>query len=182
MITNRATVQSPFGAVILLWKSIHREPMVARVVIPRPNCSAGMIVSEISPESSESSCLEIDALCMDIEAFLNGEAIEFSLDILDMGQCTPFQKLVLPVEHTTPRGCVCTYRNIAEKLGTPNAARAIGNALARNPFPIIIPCHRAIKSDGTLGGFQGGIAMKRKLLENEGVKLDHKNRITVDIN
>ena len=46
----------------------------------------------------------------------------------------------------------------------------MGNALARNPFPIIIPCHRAIKSDGTLGGYQGGLAMKRTLLENEGIQ------------
>jgi len=54
-------------------------------------------------------------------------------------------------------------------LGTPGAGRAVGNALARNPFPLVIPCHRAVRSDGALGGYQGGVQMKRKLLALEGV-------------
>ena len=54
-------------------------------------------------------------------------------------------------------------------IGTPNGARAVGNALANNPFPLVIPCHRVIKSDGGLGGFGGGLQMKKYLLENEGI-------------
>jgi methylated-DNA-[protein]-cysteine S-methyltransferase len=53
----------------------------------------------------------------------------------------------------------------------------VGNALATNPFPIVIPCHRAIRSDGTLGGYQGGLAMKRALLEQEGVDLDERGKV-----
>ncbi len=58
-----------------------------------------------------------------------------------------------------------------------NGARVVGNALARNPFPIIIPCHRAIKSNGALGGFQGGIKMKRALLELEGIEFSERGMV-----
>jgi methylated-DNA-[protein]-cysteine S-methyltransferase len=72
---------------------------------------------------------------------------------------------------------VSTYRRIAGHLGVPGGARAVGNALATNPFPIVIPCHRAIRSDGTLGGYQGGLVMKRALLEQEGVDIDERGRV-----
>ena len=70
-----------------------------------------------------------------------------------------------------------TYQRIAGHLGNTQAARAVGTALAHNPFPIIVPCHRAIRSDGTLGGFQGGVEMKRALLGMEGVLADGSGRI-----
>jgi methylated-DNA-[protein]-cysteine S-methyltransferase len=75
---------------------------------------------------------------------------------------------------------VSTYQRIAQYLGNPRGARAVGTALATNPFPIIIPCHRAIRSDGTLGGYQGGLPMKRVLLEMEGIRVDERGRVAVD--
>ena len=75
------------------------------------------------------------------------------------------------------RGKVSTYQRIAGHLDNPQAARAVGTALAHNPFPIIVPCHRAIRSDGALGGFQGGAEMKRALLEMEGVLADGSDRV-----
>jgi methylated-DNA-[protein]-cysteine S-methyltransferase len=72
---------------------------------------------------------------------------------------------------------VSTYQRIAKYLGNAKGARAVGSALAGNPFPIIIPCHRAIRSDGTLGGYQGGLEMKRRLLEMEGVMFDALGRV-----
>jgi len=65
-------------------------------------------------------------------------------------------------------------------LSSPNAARAVGNALANNPFPIIIPCHRAIRSDRSLGGYQGGLEMKRTLLGMEGIEFDDSGRAVTD--
>ena len=76
-----------------------------------------------------------------------------------------------------PRGRVSTYKRIAAHLGSPTGARAVGNALAGNPFPIIIPCHRAVRSDMSLGGYQGGLSMKRRLLEMEGITFDDTGRI-----
>jgi len=72
---------------------------------------------------------------------------------------------------------VSTYGRIARKLGLPRAARAVGNALARNPFPLIIPCHRAVRFDGSLGGYAGGVRMKKMLLELEGVEFDRHGRV-----
>jgi methylated-DNA-[protein]-cysteine S-methyltransferase len=101
----------------------------------------------------------------------------FPLDELDLTCLGRFQEKVLRMEHRIPYGKVSTYARLAEKVGTARAARAVGNALARNPFPLIIPCHRAVKSDGSPGGFQGGTALKRSLLEMEGVMFDSAGRI-----
>ncbi|MFX1447402.1 MAG: methylated-DNA--[protein]-cysteine S-methyltransferase, partial [Promethearchaeota archaeon] len=75
------------------------------------------------------------------------------------------------------RGWVSTYKRIADKIGIPKGARVVGNALAKNPFPIIIPCHRAIKSNGELGGFQGGLEMKQVLLEMEKIKFSTRGKV-----
>jgi methylated-DNA-[protein]-cysteine S-methyltransferase len=69
---------------------------------------------------------------------------------------------------------------MAEHLGVPGGARAVGRALARNPFPVVIPCHRAVRTDGDLGGYQGGVPMKRALLEMEGVAFTEAGRVRMD--
>lgn len=69
-----------------------------------------------------------------------------------------------------PYGKTSTYKKIAQKIGNPNAARAVGNALANNPFAPLVPCHRVIKSNGDLGNYSGGRGKKLKLLIKEGVK------------
>jgi methylated-DNA-[protein]-cysteine S-methyltransferase len=70
-----------------------------------------------------------------------------------------------------------TYGGVAAMVGVAGGARAVGNVMAGNRFPLVIPCHRVIRSDGTLGGFGGGLAMKRALLEREGVTFDKSNRV-----
>lgn len=122
-------------------------------------------------------CPEIKVIADNIEAFLAGDNIKFSLDMVCFDTCTKFQKKVLQTEHKIPRGKVSTYQNIARYLNIPKGTRAVGNALANNPFPIIIPCHRVIRADNTLGGYQGGIEMKRSLLEMEGFEFDKYGRI-----
>ena len=132
------------------------------------------------PDSTASSCSEIDVIADDIEAFLSGENIKFSLEVVRMDLCSGFQQDVLRAEHGIPRGAVSTYQRIARHLGNSSGARAVGNALANNPFPIIIPCYRAIRCDRTLGGYQGGITMKRALLEMEGIDFDDTGRIATE--
>jgi len=84
---------------------------------------------------------------------------------------TEFQRKVWKAIATIPRGQTRSYAWLAKKVGNPKAYRAVAQACGANPFPRIIPCHRVIAADGTIGGFSGGIARKRRLLKLEGVEL-----------
>jgi methylated-DNA-[protein]-cysteine S-methyltransferase len=130
------------------------------------------VLKKASPEtpSPKLSCQKIDSIIKNIQAFLAGEKINFNLDILDFDLCSDFQKKVILEVFKISGGSTKTYQEIAKNLGVLNGARAVGNALAQNPFPLIIPCHRVIKSDGSLGQYQGGTEMKQQLLKIEGVK------------
>ena len=83
------------------------------------------------------------------------------------GAITPFQQRVYTVVKRIPRGEVRSYQWVARQLGDARLARAVGGALHRNPWPIHVPCHRVIRSDGRLGGYAWGVAKKRRLLEQE---------------
>ncbi|MCK4261940.1 MGMT family protein [bacterium] len=87
-------------------------------------------------------------------------------------ECPPFQRRVWEVVKTIPYGQTRSYKWVAEKSGNPKASRAVGQALKKNPIPGIIPCHRVIRSNGSLGGFSpfGGRRRKRGLLLSEGVR------------
>lgn len=87
---------------------------------------------------------------------------------------TPFQKKVYRAVLSIPPGEVRTYKWIARKIGNARASRAIGQALKRNPHTIIIPCHRVIKSDGSLGGYSKGMRMKKRLLEKESMESEER--------
>ncbi|HAH32265.1 MAG TPA: 6-O-methylguanine DNA methyltransferase [Elusimicrobia bacterium] len=86
-----------------------------------------------------------------------------------MKSYTPFQQAVWRTCMKIPKGQTRSYKWIAEQIGRPGAMRAVGSALGKNPFAPIVPCHRVIKSDGTIGGFSapGGLASKRQLLQKE---------------
>jgi methylated-DNA-[protein]-cysteine S-methyltransferase len=103
----------------------------------------------------------------EIELYIAGRLKGFQSE-LDLSSGTPFQISVWRELLKIPYGNVRTYREIAEKIGNPRAARAVGNAAGANPIPIIIPCHRVIGVNG-LGGYSCGIQIKKKLLEIEGV-------------
>jgi methylated-DNA-[protein]-cysteine S-methyltransferase len=108
-----------------------------------------------------------------LKDYLNGYTIAFP-DKLDLSPATPFQQKVWRAARMIAYGETRSYRWLAEKIGQPGAARATGQALSRNPLPIIIPCHRVIGNDGGLGGFSGGIEMKRRLLHLEGAPISHQ--------
>jgi len=89
-----------------------------------------------------------------------------------------FYQKVWSAISTIPKGEVKTYSWVAAKIGNPKASRAVGTALSKNPFLIIIPCHRVIRKDGSLGGFSQGLAKKIELLEQEGIKIKN-NRVDI---
>jgi len=169
-----------FGSFAVIWSDYEGQPKVRRILLSGPQLSARVSCRRYFPNSRVSSSSEISLLINEIEAFLTGVDIRFSLDIVRLDLCSAFQKQVLLAEYAIPRGKVSTYKLIAGYIGKPEGARAVGTALATNPFPVVIPCHRAIRSDGTLGGYQGGLKMKRDLLEMEGVVFNNSGSVTVD--
>ncbi|MFQ5892573.1 MAG: methylated-DNA--[protein]-cysteine S-methyltransferase [Candidatus Methanofastidiosia archaeon] len=82
---------------------------------------------------------------------------------------TPFGREVCKIVEKIPKGKVMSYQEVAKKIGS-KAFRAVGGVMAKNPIPLLIPCHRVIRSDRTLGGYGGGVWMKRQILELEGVE------------
>jgi methylated-DNA-[protein]-cysteine S-methyltransferase len=95
------------------------------------------------------------------------------LGLIDLSRLTPFQRSVLQKVRTIPVGKVRSYRWVAKAIGAERAVRAVGTALARNPVPLLIPCHRVVRSDGRLGEYSaGGPSVKAKLLAFEGVDLE----------
>ena len=100
-----------------------------------------------------------------LEAYFAGKLKAFSLDICL--NVTPFQKKVLTALRRVPYGQTISYGELAKKIGNPKASRAVGQANARNPIPIVIPCHRVIGSNEELTGFGGGVEVKQALLDLE---------------
>jgi len=105
-----------------------------------------------------------------ISEYFSGQRAGFDVP-LDWGAMPPFQRSVLEATADVPFGHLDTYAGIARKIGKPGATRAVGNALGRNPIPVIVPCHRVIRSDATIGGYTGGLDKKQRLLSLEGVML-----------
>jgi len=109
-----------------------------------------------------------------IVALLRGKASDLSTVRLDMDEVPVFHRRVYEAARAIPQGMTLSYGEIATRVGAPGAARAVGQALGRNPFPIVVPCHRVLAAGGKIGGFsaQGGIATKRRMLAIEGAQLD----------
>jgi methylated-DNA-[protein]-cysteine S-methyltransferase len=105
-----------------------------------------------------------------IRALLDGEAVDLGFVELDLDRLPAFHRRVYEVARTIPAGATMTYGEVAARLGEPGAARAVGQALGRNPVAIVVPCHRVLAAGGKLGGFsaRGGVGTKRRLLSIEG--------------
>lgn len=111
----------------------------------------------------------------ELGAYFAGRLRSFST-ACDLGGLPPFTRTVLKITSRIPYGEVKSYRWVAERLRKRKAMRAVGNALARNPIPIIVPCHRVVRSDGTLGGYALGLDWKKRLLDLERSHLGDRPR------
>lgn len=101
-----------------------------------------------------------------LKRYFSGQRVDFT-DRLDFSSGTPFQRRVWETAMLIPYGETRSYGWIARQINQPKATRAVGQALGRNPFPVIVPCHRVLASDGELGGFSSGLELKRWLLDME---------------
>ncbi len=109
-----------------------------------------------------------DRIGAEVREYFSGRRRDLRDIPLDLSDSTPFERDVYEATRQIPFGKVATYGQIAKAIGHPNAQRAVGNALGKNPIGIVIPCHRVVGWD-SLGGFTGGLEHKKKLLRFEGV-------------
>jgi methylated-DNA-[protein]-cysteine S-methyltransferase len=137
----------------------------------------GLSALEFSRESASSALLpsappahlqsRVEAVKQQLKAYFEGNPADFQELALDpLG--TPFQRRVWRELCRIPWGEVISYRELAKRIGNPNACRAVGQANGRNPIPLLIPCHRVIAANGRLGGYNSGLDRKRWLLRHEG--------------
>jgi methylated-DNA-[protein]-cysteine S-methyltransferase len=108
-----------------------------------------------------------------IVALLDGEAVDLGFVELDLDGLPPFHRRVYDAVRGVPAGSTVTYGEVAARIHSPGSARAVGQAMARNPFPIVVPCHRVLSAGGRIGGFSanGGLGTKQRMLAIEGVTL-----------
>lgn len=154
-----------FGYAAILFE---KEPfLVKRVLLPHSKKS--LIKKQIlgTGPATAARAREAHNLCQDIQAYFNGSPLEPPWRLLDLSSLTPLQRLALEAVSAVPRGSTQTYGQIAEQIGRPRACRFVGSTLARNPFPVIIPCHRIVRANGSPGGFSGGTELKRRMLALE---------------
>lgn len=163
------TVDTWIGTVSVFFE---KEPfLLKRIVLP----GSGAANREKNGSEFQSHMLHDFSTCPGAEQvaeminsyFKSGRPIETPWQLFFPNPLTRLQLQVLQITSKIPYGQVRTYRDIAIKLGKPGAARFVGNTMASNPWPILVACHRVIRSDGTLGGFGGGASMKEKLLVHE---------------
>ncbi|HPS31515.1 MAG TPA: MGMT family protein [bacterium] len=156
-----------YGSVAIVWKNRNGVVKVKEIMISNSQFSAEQRVAVKYPDASLKSCTKVSQLTENIVKYCNGENVEFKLDLLDLEEIPQFRKKVYNTLFKTKRGETLSYGELAYRSGYPGAARAVGTAMKNNPFPFIIPCHRVIRSDGSLGGFFGAEEMKKKLIEKE---------------
>ncbi len=145
---------------------------LGKLILPQPSPEQALhLLNEFAlacytEKPSEAGTNYFGDLPQRIKRYLSGKLVSFP-DKLNLSWASSFQRDVWKVTQSIPYGEARAYAWVAGKLNKPEAARAVGQALARNPLPIIIPCHRVIRSDGSPGGFSGGESWKQRLLEIE---------------
>jgi len=137
-----------------------------RVTLPRHSASEIHRLLGDSIKQAAPSPDRFQYLMERLVAYFAGHKVDFP-DSLDLSGATAFQREVWEATSLIPYGETRSYTWVAEQIGKPGAARAVGQALGRNPMPVIVPCHRVLTANGGLGGFRGGLEMKRFLLNLE---------------
>ena len=137
-----------------------------RITLPQRSTQEARQLLGNGPNDAVWSPLFFGDLVQRLTAYFGGHKTTFP-DELDVSGATPFQREVWGSTRLIPYGETRSYTWVAEQIKKPQAARAVGQALGRNPLPVIIPCHRVVASDGKLGGYSGGVETKRQLLNLE---------------
>lgn len=152
------------------WMGISESPKgIDAIVLPKGSrraVASGLRIGSNEPLESGGSA-RLEAARRQFLDYLAGKRDTFDVP-LDLSRGTSFQRQVWRVLQRVPYGKLRSYQWVAARVGGSHYARAVGNAVGANPLPILIPCHRIVAHDGSLGGFSCGLPMKRKLLTLEG--------------
>ncbi|MGN6371411.1 MAG: methylated-DNA--[protein]-cysteine S-methyltransferase [Solirubrobacteraceae bacterium] len=161
-------VDSPFGPLL----AASTSKGLVKLAFPEESADSVLdrLAVRISPRIVEASPATLDPVKRELEEYFAGQRADFEL-ALDWSLIGPFATKVLRATAAIAYGEYSTYSQIAARAGSPRGSRAAGNALGSNPIPIVIPCHRVLRSGGALGGYGGGLDRKRHLLALEGVLL-----------
>jgi methylated-DNA-[protein]-cysteine S-methyltransferase len=159
-----APLDSPFGPLLAATTSRG----LVRLAFPEENVEDVLerLAQRVSPRIVEAQA-PIEPVRRELEDYFDGHRRSFEL-ALDWSLIGPFGRRVLGVTSAIPYGGVLSYAEVAAEAGSPRGSRAAGNALGSNPIPIVIPCHRVLRTGGALGGYGGGLDRKRWLLQLEG--------------
>ena len=162
---------TPIGACGLAWSA----DGLTRLNLPEDDRQATelRLLRDLGEPVLREPPVPIKRAIREIQAYLAGKKTDFSSIALDLGSVAPFHRKVYGATRAIGWGRTASYGEIAARAGSKGAARAVGQALARNPISIIVPCHRILASGGKAGGFSayGGLSTKRNLLALEGVTL-----------
>ena len=158
--------ESSIGYIVIVTKN---GKVVSLDVTDKGTYEARKMILSFHPDATE-SMTSFKIIRTLLDRYLQGREVDFDVEV-DISHLGSFTRKVLNELRKVPYGEIRSYGWLAKKVGRPGAARAVGQALKRNPIPIIIPCHRIIRDDGTIGGFSMGVNIKERLLALEGVKV-----------
>ncbi|GAB2718152.1 methylated-DNA--[protein]-cysteine S-methyltransferase [Paenibacillus thermoaerophilus] len=164
----RHKLAGPAGA----WTLLATEQGLCRILYPQEEASqAGPWLDRCLPHgewADDRGLFDEFGIIDRLERYFAGQPVRFDDIPLDL-RGTDFQRKVWEGLRPIPYGQAWTYKQLAESIGKPKAVRAVGAANGRNPVPIVVPCHRVVGSNGTLTGYRGGLRIKKRLLDLEGV-------------
>jgi methylated-DNA-[protein]-cysteine S-methyltransferase len=159
--------ETPLGVAGLAWG----DQGIVGIQLPEPDRAhvCNRLRQRFAGATEALPSVEVEDAIERVTALLRGEHCDLQSVHLDMRRVPLFARQVYGIARTIAPGEVLSYGQVAERLGDPTLAREVGVALARNPFPIVVPCHRVIAAGGKLGGFsaRGGVTTKQRLLEIE---------------
>jgi methylated-DNA-[protein]-cysteine S-methyltransferase len=159
---RRMVWRSPFGPLGL----VLRREQLAAIALNADPITFPFEVERTYGTSGRESATAFNEVREQLDEYFAGKRLVFRLP-LDLEQGSPFQRRVWRALRDIPYGETVSYKEVAHSIGQPSATRAVGAANGMNPLPIVIPCHRVVASDGTLGGYGGGLELKRRLLTLE---------------
>lgn len=162
LVRNTVIIRTKLGA----FRARYSPRGITSLIFPGSGGSHSAVTAEKAPSF-------IRRLALQLKQYATGKTVRWRVPV-DLSSGTDFQRRVWSALVKIPRGQTRSYAWVAHQIGKPDATRAVGTACGANPVPVIIPCHRVIASDGSLGGFGGGLPMKRRLLALE--KAERKSR------